>query len=388
MALAGSIATMSLTDLLGWLSRARKTGRLVVETRHSTTNVYVSEGNVIVASSSDPRSFFGQIILRYTGISEETLLRAFEKQERSRVRVREGLHVKTLLGRILVDEGLFTEREIQELLRKKVEETITSLYLWERGTFTFHDDEMPPDELVPFSMKIEEIDTEGRKALEEWKKIREVLPSDNLVFEVFEDRVPKGTALSFFEKRVLRAAAEGETASEISLELHSTGFPVNRILYRLHTHGALGVLRMREVVQPEEPAEPTDRLRERGQSSYEQGRYEDTIVVARSILVREPENEEAIRLLKKSEQMLSDSLYEKYFCREDIPYLKKPLDELAGRNFPAHERFILARVNGKWDIKMLIRICPLKECEVLQTLKNLLQNDIIGLTPAPRNRSG
>jgi hypothetical protein len=85
--------------------------------------------------------------------------------------------------------------------------------------------------------------------------------------------------------------------------------------------------------------------------------------------------------------MLSDSLYEKYFCREDIPYLKKPLEELVAQDFSVPDRFILARINGKWDVKTLIRICPLKECEILRALRNFIQDDIVGLIPAPRNRS-
>jgi hypothetical protein len=127
------------------------------------------------------------------------------------------------------------------------------------------------------------------------------------------------------------------------------------------------------------PEEPIPVLKRKSQESYDKGEYEDTIITARSILDREPVDRDAMGLLKKSEDKLSDSYYEKFFKKDDIPYLKQSLEELIKQSFSVHETFIISRINGSWDIQTIVKICPLKECDILRILKGLMSKDVIGL---------
>ena len=118
---------MPLPDLLQWLAISQKTGILLLQRREIIKEIYFRLGKIVASASNDPREYFGQFLLSYGKIDEEDLMRAFQKQGETGIK----------LGRILVMDGLLHEDEVQRFLRIKAEETIYDLFLWDEGTFKF-----------------------------------------------------------------------------------------------------------------------------------------------------------------------------------------------------------------------------------------------------------
>ena len=153
MGLKGDLATMGLEDIFQCLAVGNKTGVLELKGFLHTKRVYFGEGRVTGVWSSDPREYLGQYLLAYNRITEEQLLEALATQEDE----------NQLLGRILVNKQLISESEIRKIVHMRVEETVYDTFLWDMGTFEFHDGPAGPAKNVALSLDVTGIVLEGAR---------------------------------------------------------------------------------------------------------------------------------------------------------------------------------------------------------------------------------
>jgi hypothetical protein len=52
---------------------------------------------------------------------------------------------------------------------------------------------------------------------------------------------------------------------------------------------------------------------------------------------------------------------------------------LAQQQFDPQEGFVLSRINGSWDVRSLLKLCPIPEEEVLLIFSRLLERQVIAL---------
>ena len=123
-------------------------------------------------------------------INEEELRIAMEVQRNS----------KMLLGKVLVMGGKVNEEEMMRLLRLKSEETVYSLFLWDEGDFTFYHDEVIEKLFIRISLDPQGIIFEGVLRRDEWVRIREVFPHNNVVLEKIPGHQAKWKSLMALAK--------------------------------------------------------------------------------------------------------------------------------------------------------------------------------------------
>jgi hypothetical protein len=114
MSLTGNLRTMSLPDILQWISMGQKTGTLHVERRSVQKRIVVREGMIFSSWSNDPRESLGQFLIRERMVTEEQLFKALLTQEEK----------GRLLGSILTSEGVLDEEDLRLALHAKATETI------------------------------------------------------------------------------------------------------------------------------------------------------------------------------------------------------------------------------------------------------------------------
>src|SRR5882672_3565593 len=131
--LYGDLATMPLKDLVVYLGNRRSTGVLNLEQGAIRKQVIMVGGDVINASSNEPREYLGQFLINLGQISEEQFHRAYETQRETRI----------FLGRILVMIGAVTEAQVTNALNLKTRETLLEAFQWTHGTFAFESDKLP-----------------------------------------------------------------------------------------------------------------------------------------------------------------------------------------------------------------------------------------------------
>jgi hypothetical protein len=53
---------------------------------------------------------------------------------------------------------------------------------------------------------------------------------------------------------------------------------------------------------------------------------------------------------------------------------------LSQQKFDHQEGFVLSRINGQWDVRSILKLCPMPEEEALMIFVRLLDRKVIELT--------
>ena len=170
MEFSGRLTSVSLSDLLQWTSNDRRTGTLVFRTGSRRKEVHFDEGQVVGASTDDPREYFGQFLLLEGYLAEDQLMEALTwcREHESR------------LGASLVAMGFLSEEETQHALRRQIEDTVCDLFLWDRGVFYFAEHLPREETLLPQPIHTVALAMEGARWRDEHDRIRRVFVHDQV----------------------------------------------------------------------------------------------------------------------------------------------------------------------------------------------------------------
>src|SRR2546423_14446959 len=232
MPLTGKL-TMNASDLLQWVGLGQKSGTMVVARESVEKKIFFSKGRVISSASNDPREYLGQFLMSHGYITEEELMKAMEVQQQSGI----------LLGKILVMIDVISEPDLLRLMRLKAEEEIYDIFLWREGDFKFIDDQLPSMEMIPLQVDVTGIIMEGTRRVDEWERIREVIPHDVMI-PIVAITIPVAE-LSEVQQTIVKTIDGKRTIAEIELEARSSLFVVCSSLHRLTSEG---FIRMTEPV--------------------------------------------------------------------------------------------------------------------------------------------
>jgi len=129
MTLKGSIQTVSLYGIIQLLCNEHKTGILRVFRNKEEYQIFYLEGSIIYAIESKKEARLGSLLIR-DGLITEELLGACLELARER---------RQAIGRILIDEGHITLKDLEKYMYHQVEEIIYNLFLWPEGEFQYRD---------------------------------------------------------------------------------------------------------------------------------------------------------------------------------------------------------------------------------------------------------
>ncbi|MCZ6695601.1 MAG: DUF4388 domain-containing protein [Acidobacteria bacterium] len=373
--LKGNLKTMSLAELLQWIGAARKVGTLRITNDPLEKKIFFKDGTIIGSFSDDPSEFLGQFMLSEGIITEQQLKDSFDLQAKTRV----------MLGRILVKKGLVSEPKVSEILRLKAEETIYSLFLWEDADFEFLEGELPPGDQVLISINIEEVLLEGLRRYDTSKKIRQVLPHNNIVLRVSARELPEELASKTFPKRIYDLVDGERTIAQIILEAHASDFNVSQVLcamvqkdYLVIADRSAGPATKRR--RP--PADTPQSLMAAAKELIKSGDPEGALTILEKVSSATGRNPEMNALIQVAEEHFIERAYRHYLPPKKIPILRRPVESLTGFDLSPEEVFLVSRVNGSWDLRSIISISPLREVDALRAFKKLRERGIIDLIDA------
>jgi hypothetical protein len=384
--LSGNLGTMTLPDVLQWASRGQKSGTLALTSGSVTKKIFLKSGVIVGSSSNDPRDYLGQVLLSEGLISERQLKEAMDLQARTRV----------MLGRILVQWNAMTEERVASVLRHKAEETIYSLFLWTDAGFEFFDDELPPGEQVLISVQVEEVLLEGVRRYDTARKIRELLPNNDLVLSRTGRALAADIAAKPFAKKLYELIDGRRSVADIILEAHSAEFNVCQVLYVFVQRGNAALATApaaipaapvagssRPAARPAPPAVAIEPILKAARAHLDGGDPEAALILLDSIKDEGVRNAELAALAATAEQYFIERAYRHYLPPGKIPVLRRPIESLVGDNLSPAEGFLVSRVNGTWDLRSIMSISPLREVDALRALKRLRERGIIDLVDAP-----
>lgn len=367
MSVRGSLRTMSIEDILSWLSRRLIRGTLTLENAAVARSFVCDSGYITNTSSNHAREELGQMLLDAGLVDAESL------KEARLVQADTGVP----LSRILIMVGKIDEERLRAVLEEKSLEAMLDVFTWEDGTFAVERTEevlAASDPAIALQLRV--CIEEGRKRAARWREIRERLPSDDIVLRIV-DGAELAMAGAGESSRgmagLLTCIAQGMSIKEIASEL---GQPLFRVLEHLLVLLDGGHVALPLAMSPDVDAET---LLAESRRLISEGDRVGAFELAARALALEPGNPDAQELARAAERALFAELSRELLASFRVPRLLIARSELERLDLSETERYLAGRVDGRWDLLSLMRASSVREAEALITFKRLADRGIISL---------
>jgi hypothetical protein len=149
----GNLADTTLPEMLYSIDRFRVPGVIEASHRNVVKRVFIRDGYVVHASSTDRNDSLG-VYLRRTG---RLTLEQFERITRARE------ETTKRFGVLLVEERLLSPRDVYAAIREQIEGIIWSLFYWDQGEVTYGAGESEQEDMVQIQLSLREVIFEGIK---------------------------------------------------------------------------------------------------------------------------------------------------------------------------------------------------------------------------------
>ena len=169
---------------------------------------------------------------------------------------------------------------------------------------------------------------------------------------------------------------------EICYNMHASPFHVYSRLHQLLTEGVIEVVeaqsqptpRVAAATEPEVSAE----MLQQAKGQLARGAFVEALTLLQDLLESQPGNAETSALLAAAEPRFVEQTYRGTLTPESIPKLQASLETVMTMGLGPKEGFILSRINGSWDVRSILSVCPFREAESLLILRKLLDAKLIG----------
>lgn len=223
--LQGDLSRIQLPDVLSFVSMIRGTGRLAIRHADAERTLLWKEGDIVFAQSNSLDHTLGKFLLRNGKITAE-------QYDESRRKVTG----TTRHGKVLVQMGAISPKDLWWGVKNQVLEIIYSLFGWKDGEFAFYDStEDLAQERIVIQLNTSSVIMEGIRRLDEAARIREKIPNLDVVFARVPGVTPDFHDLDMSEAEIaIYNNIDGRlNVRELTGRSDLTEFEVTRILFQL-----------------------------------------------------------------------------------------------------------------------------------------------------------
>jgi hypothetical protein len=310
------------------------------------------------------------------------------------------------------------------LLEDKAQETIFGLFDWDDAEFRFTEGETADPNILPVNMRVDDILLRGAQRWDEMQRFRSVFNDPGIVLRRTARVPPAEVFKNRMARRIFESINGERTVAEILLHAHGSVFLVTKFLYELHRAGVAEVIGVKPVElepsrTPVEPPEIEDLLPadspaaaapvaadprprvvvppvaapapasapslvaegdlEFARRLLNRGEFDSALEILDRAYKAQPGDEALRRLLAEAEASFVEKSYKHYLPPTKIVALQRAAETLTSETLSPTEFFLLSRIDGTWDVKSIIQITPLREIDVLRTLKKMREKGLIEL---------
>jgi hypothetical protein len=245
----GSLEEASLPEILRPIIQAKKTGVLRFNRSKIVKTVYVSEGRLIFATSTDPDDRLGEMLLRKGRITYKAL-------EESVL----GIQIGKRQGTILVESGAIRSKDLIDGVTEQVQQIVYSLFRWFEGVYEFLEGDLPSREVIVLRMSTADLVMEGTRRVEEWSLIRRAVGGidQQYAFAPDSEALMSSMALAKDELNLIATIDGLLTLEEICRAARHSDFLVCRSVFGLWAAGVLDRVPQdrSDAAEPREKTEP------------------------------------------------------------------------------------------------------------------------------------
>ncbi len=149
----GDLSQTALPEILHTIDRFQVPGVIEASREGVVKQVFIKEGNVVHATSTDRNDSLGTYLQRHGLLSPEAYVETMRERERSNQRY----------GVLLIERGLLSPAEIYRNTRKQIEAIVWSLFYWLEGSVVFSIGEFRESESVRIQLPMQQVILQGIK---------------------------------------------------------------------------------------------------------------------------------------------------------------------------------------------------------------------------------
>lgn len=225
--LQGTIYPTSLPSLLFSVCDTRETGQLLLRNGPLEKSVYLKDGRIIFATSSDREDRLGHMLLRHGIIGAERLNRAVDESARTMKR----------LGTVLVEYGWLEPEELVRGVIQQVQEILFETFEWSSGEYQLSLGALPTKEVITLNMNTAELMLSGIRRVRSWYRIAEALGTLDTCYRKSEGMEKTFAAMPLDEegRKLLQALETPRRLQEIFEMFPGNDFERGQLLWALKT---------------------------------------------------------------------------------------------------------------------------------------------------------
>jgi hypothetical protein len=145
--LSGNIQSTPLPMILESLQKEKATGTLIIRYRNIEKCIYIKDGQIIFAMSTDEHDRLCETLVKEGMIARGKMEAAIKVYSKN-------VGVKKL-GAILVENGFISPKELFNGLKIQVKNIIYSLFLWEGAEYCFEG--RLPDDIIKLQINLQDL---------------------------------------------------------------------------------------------------------------------------------------------------------------------------------------------------------------------------------------
>ncbi len=360
---------MPATDVLDWIVRNRRAGRLAV--RHDALlRTFETDGESVTwVSSNRPTEVLSQV-LRARGLIDEVSL-----EKAATTEVASG----TMLGQALVDSGVLSADQVASVLESQIREAAMDILSWNRGSFRFVPDRSDRRGRLTVSVPISDLLSVSSERLANWRRFRTAAPDDSASFWLKDGsgrHFGDSAEIEGRHQSLLELIRAGATLAELTAKSASQRVVTFSDLATLIGRGIIGAVPSRAdgTIVP-----AAIELAASARVSLEALDFKTAVHRAREACIADPRSEELAALLAGAERAMVAELARTLLDSYRIPRRLVADEELGGRELSSDQRYSLARVDGVWDLFSLVSSSAIGEVASLLTYRELDERGLIAL---------
>lgn len=216
------LSNSPLPEILATIEKYKVAGVIIVKDEKFERKIYLNEGKIIFATSTNPDERLGEFLL-YKGIITK------EQYDESVVRLKRG---EGRQGKILVDMKVLTPKELFLYVQEQIAEIVYNLFNLNEGKVLFQIGKFKEEEIIKLSIPIKKAIFEGIKKIKDPKRCFQRLGSKTAVYEpIFELKDILGLSLTQEETKLLQMVDGRKNLYEIITKGPFTQGMNARILY-------------------------------------------------------------------------------------------------------------------------------------------------------------
>jgi hypothetical protein len=149
----GDLSQTALPEILYTIDRFQVPGVIEASREGEVKQVYIKEGNVVHATSTDRNDSLGSYLQRAGIISPDMYLETMRERERTNKRY----------GVLLIEHGVLSPSDVLKAIRKQIESIVWSLFYWQDGSVIFSIGEFKEPDAIRIQVPMRQVILQGIK---------------------------------------------------------------------------------------------------------------------------------------------------------------------------------------------------------------------------------